>query len=117
MGYRVFTDSQGTEWRAWDVVPQLAELRKAERRVSVAPTVVIERRGPIERRLLDGKRPVLLRGLDGGWLCFEAPHEKRRLTPVPQDWMRCAVGQLESYCRMAKPASRVSPSFPMPAIS
>ena len=117
MGYRNFTDSEGHEWQAWDVVPQLAERRKTERRVSVAPSVVIERRGLVERRLLSGKRPVLLQGLNGGWLCFEASHEKRRLTPVPQDWMRCAISQLEKYCRMATPANRVSPAFPMPTVS
>lgn len=116
MGYRNFTDSEGHEWQAWDVIPQLAERRKTERRVSRAPAVTIERRHETERRLLAGKRPVLLQGLNSGWLCFEAPHEKRRLAPVPADWMRCAIAQLEKYCRMATPAHRVSPAFPIPAV-
>ena len=37
MGYRVFRDSQGTEWQAWDVVPQLTERREIERRMRAAP--------------------------------------------------------------------------------
>jgi hypothetical protein len=28
MGYSGFWDSQGTEWRAWDVIPQLTERRE-----------------------------------------------------------------------------------------
>ena len=35
MGYRVFTDSQGREWQAWDVVPQLTERRGFDRRVRI----------------------------------------------------------------------------------
>ena len=108
MGYRVFRDSQGVEWQTWDVVPQLAERRAAERRRAergVPPEAAIaERRRIQERRVTSGRRPFLSAGLDGGWLCFEAPIEKRRLTPIPADWLRCDEACLERYCRLAKPA-------------
>ena len=108
MGYRVFRDSKGVEWQTWDVVPQLAERRAAERRRAergVTPEAVIaERRRVQERRVTSGRRPLLSAGLDGGWLCFEAPVEKRRLTPIPADWLRCDEACLERYCRQAKPA-------------
>jgi hypothetical protein len=107
MGYRVFRDSQGTDWQTWDVVPQLAERRAADRRRAEA-AVADERRRARERRILSGRRPVLSAGLDGGWLCFEAPVEKRRLTPIPADWLRCDDECLERYCRAAKPAIRSS---------
>ncbi len=107
MGYRVFRDSQGTEWQTWDVVPQLAERRLGERRRSMNASVPTERRRA-ERRILSGRRPVLSRGLDGGWLCFEARLEKRRLTPIPSDWLHCDEECLEGYLRQAKPALRVS---------
>lgn len=108
MGYRIFRDSAGTEWQTWDVVPRLAERRSGERRiaVSVAPAR-IERRRLTERRVRVGRRPMLSSGLDSGWLCFEAPVEKRRLTPIPLDWERCPTARLEEYCRSAKPAMRL----------
>ena len=107
MGYRVFKDSTGTEWQTWDVVPQLSERRLQERRRQRLPPPSAERRN-IERRVVSGRRPMLSAGLDGGWLCFEAIVEKRRLTPIPSDWLRCGEERLEEYLRQAKPALRAS---------
>lgn len=108
MGYRVFTDSKGVEWQTWDVVPRLADRRAAERRRAergVPPEAVdVERRRRQERRVTSGRRPMLSAGLDGGWLCFEAPVGKRRLAPIPSDWLRCDDACLERYCRQATPA-------------
>jgi hypothetical protein len=44
MGYRVFRDSQGKEWQAWDVVPQLTERLELERRAREAPVPHADRR-------------------------------------------------------------------------
>ena len=107
MGYRIFRDSQGTEWQAWDIVPRLAERRSRERRLARA-VVQVERRASDERRLLSRERSPLTNGLNAGWLCFEARDEKRRLTPVPADWLRCTLLRLEEYLRSAIPARRVS---------
>jgi hypothetical protein len=107
MGYRVFRDSRGVEWQAWDVVPKLTERRELERRMKRSP-VEQERRRAQDRRLVHGRRPVLTAGLDAGWLCFEAEQEKRRLSPIPGDWLRCTESQLESYCESAKRAPRPS---------
>jgi hypothetical protein len=109
MGYRIFRDSHGIEWQTWDVVPQLAERRASERRRPAAVNAVsaVERRAN-DRRVLAGRRPVLSAGLDEGWLCFEAATEKRRLTPIPRDWLRCDDACLERYCREARPAARSS---------
>ena len=104
MGYRVFRDSQGTEWQTWDVVPQLAERRAADRRRGGAGVAGAVERRRVERRTTVGRRPVLSAGLDGGWLCFEAQVEKRRLTPIPPDWQRCDEACLEQYLRRATPA-------------
>jgi hypothetical protein len=111
MGYRIFTDSQGIEWQTWDVVPHLAERRASERRraAAVVTMVAVERRRVDERRTaIGGRRPLLSAGLDAGWLCFEARAEKRRLTPIPADWLRCDDECLERYCRAARPAVRSS---------
>ena len=110
MGYRVFRDSQGIEWQTWDVIPHLAERRASERRRAqlVAAIVDVERRRSSDRRVLAGRRPVLSAGLDEGWLCFEATTGKRRLTPIPHDWLHCDEACLERYCREARPAVRIS---------
>jgi len=108
MGYRVFRDSQGTEWQTWDVVPQLTERREVERRVRIAPVEHADRRRAQDRRVIKGRRPVLTAGLDGGWLCFENEAEKRRLTPIPADWQRCTTRELEQYLHAAKRAPRPS---------
>jgi hypothetical protein len=108
MGYRVFTDSHGVEWQAWDVVPQLTERREIERRMHLVPVEHADRRRDPDRRVGRGRRPILTAGLDGGWLCFEASGEKRRLAPIPLDWIRCTVSQLERYCQVAKLAPRPS---------
>jgi hypothetical protein len=116
MGYRVFKDSQGVEWQTWDVVPQLTERRNNERRVQRLKLQHADRRQD-DRRLMDGRRPFLTAGLDGGWLCFEAEREKRRLTPIPLDWQRCSDAQLERYCSSAKPAPRASTAAELNQIS
>lgn len=112
MGYRIFTDSQGVEWQAWDIIPRLAERRARERR-SVRAVVKAERRTD-DRRKVAGERTVLGNGMNHGWLCFEALREKRRLAPIPPDWLRCAVARLEEYLRAAVPAVRINiPDMPM----
>jgi hypothetical protein len=108
MGYRVFKDSQGTEWQTWDVVPQLTERREIERRVKMEPVEHADRRRAPDRRVMKGRRPALTAGLDGGWLCFENALEKRRLTPIPEDWQRCSAAELEQYCRAANRAPRAT---------
>lgn len=112
MGYRIFTDSQGVEWQAWDIIPQLAERRARQRRLARA-RVEADRRVTDERRKTSGERAVLSHGLQKGWLCFETAREKRRLAPIPADWLRCAVARLEDYLRAAVPAVRVNVDLPL----
>lgn len=110
MGYRVFRDSQGKEWQAWDVIPQLTERREIERRSSAAPVQHADRRRQPDRRVIKGRRPNLTAGLDGGWLCFENDVEKRRLAPIPKDWSRCSPVELDAYLQSAKRVPRMSTS-------
>jgi hypothetical protein len=105
MSYRSFRDSAGVEWEAWDVIPQLAERRVAERRGNRQPIAFRDRRRG-ERRIIGVPRTVLAGGLAGGWLCFVGAEEKRRLIPIPDDWTRCPQSQLEAYCQMARPVRR-----------
>jgi hypothetical protein len=108
MGYRIFKDSHGTEWQTWDVVPRLGERRVSDRRSRTAQPVHTDRRSRTDRRVTTGHRSVLTSGLNGGWLCFEGPNEKRRLSPIPTDWMACNPQRLEQYCAEATPARRIT---------
>lgn len=104
MPYRVFQDSTGTEWSAWDVVPRPMERRMAQRRttaISLAPPAGDRRR--TERRVGSARRSLLPERLSRGWLCFENRLQRRRLTPIPDDWARCPEPQLERYCEQATP--------------
>lgn len=102
MPYRIFQDSSGVEWTAWDVIPQLAERRVTQRRVQSVPHAGGERRR-VERRLGGARRSLLPERLARGWLCFETRAQRRRLSPIPDDWARCADPELERYCNQAVP--------------
>ena len=112
MAYRMFKDSRGTEWQTWDVVPRLAERRVADRRSRVGPPPRLDQRTRTDRRVLTTPRALMTPGLDGGWLCFEAPDEKRRLSPIPADWSRCTEERLEQYCAQATRARRSTHEMP-----
>lgn len=107
MGYRDFQDSEGTDWQAWDIVPRLSERRSEDRRQLRMP-VATERRRRLERRVEECERSLLSGGMQGGWLCFECEREKRRLAPIPDDWLQCELPVLERYLLSAQPAPRVS---------
>ena len=108
MSYRTFMDSRGTEWQAWDVVPRLEERRISPRRSAVTHLAGTDRRMRTERRLIHSQRSVLTPSLIGGWLCFEAAVEKRRLSPIPSDWQDCPLDRLGGYCESAIPARRMT---------
>ena len=77
---REFTDSEGNEWRVWDVNPLIHD-----------------------RRTQSGKRPGFIR-VPESWLCFQSGDDRRRLTPVPAGWIDMDDAQLESLCDRAESA-------------
>jgi hypothetical protein len=107
MPYRLLTDSTGSEWQVWDVVPQLTERREQEaleRRVQIVPIAFADRRNVPRRNTIS--RRALLRGTySQGWLCFDNGSQKRRLTPIPADWTTCSEELLETYLRHAERAT------------
>ncbi|MBV9492842.1 MAG: hypothetical protein JOZ54_01250 [Acidobacteria bacterium] len=102
MSLRTFTDSNGQQWEAYDVVPRVEERRRYDRRSGEATVEAIEERRETDRRVTVGRSEHI--ASKAGWLCFERNDERRRLTPIPEDWTRCDDSKLESYCRSAKPA-------------
>ena len=115
MALRTFKDSSGQEWQAFDVVPRPDERRHYDRRGGPKSSVPSgarpqrSRRGD-DRRLSVGRRSTQAKGVVNGWLCFErnGTLDRRRLTPIPEDWLRCPDEVLEGYCRSALPARRPS---------
>ena len=104
MPYRTFVDSLGTEWQVWDIIPRLSERRTEpmrERRIEIVPISFADRRRD-ERRLTDARRAVLRGTYAQGWLCFESGGDKRRLSPIPDDWTTCSDEKLEAYGRQGE---------------
>jgi hypothetical protein len=110
MGLRTFIDSTGREWSAFDVVPRDSERRQRDRR-SPPPEResggAFDDRRETDRRMTIGSQSMLASQEPEGWLCFERGVDRRRLTPIPNDWERCPDSQLESYCSQAKPVHRL----------
>ena len=111
MPHRRFADRTGTPWEVWDVKPQWADRRSgADRRhrtlddPDVDPPVLEQRRG-VDRRVGSGPRqPRLSLGdsYTAGWLAFESPAERRRLSPIPQGWDQLDEPVLADLCSKAK---------------
>ncbi len=79
MALRNFADSSGREWRVWSIEPTYESERDSGRYTP---------------------------GLQGGWLCFEHQDQKRRLSPIPENWESAEDGDLEHYCTSAQPVRR-----------
>jgi hypothetical protein len=102
MSLRTFTDSNGQQWEAYDVVPRAEERRRYDRRSGETKVEIVEDRRDTDRRVTVGRSEHIT--AKAGWLCFESNDERRRLTPIPEDWARCEEAKLEGYLRDAKPA-------------
>jgi hypothetical protein len=79
MALRNFIDSHGRGWRVWNVVPDYGWGKDED---------------------------TLTPGLAGGWLCFEHGDEKRRLSPIPDDWEEADAQAMERYLQAAAAVPR-----------
>lgn len=104
MALREYTDSAGVQWTVWRIEPRFTPLRSGiDRRTR--HTYVRE-----ERRILpDRRRRIVDSMVLRGWLCFESAEERRRLSPVPDDWESCSEAVLIGYCAAAQRARRSVP--------
>ena len=106
MAQRVFRDQGGVEWVVVDVMPDVGNRRAgADRRSSVAPEVVIERR-QAPRRTRARPRVLLGSDLERGWLYFQtdapASHARRRLAPIPPGWESLPDTELATLLAQAR---------------
>lgn len=102
MSLRAFTDSNDRQWEAYDVVPRTEERRRYDRRSGEIKVDVTDERRDADRRITVGRSEHIT--AKAGWLCFESQDERRRLTPIPDDWVRCDDARLEEYLNQARPA-------------
>lgn len=112
MPLREFVDAEGKRWQVWQIQPRTIapSYTGPERRQNAVSDFVPERRSAASSRRL------LTPELDGGWLCFMADEEKRRLIPIPEDWEWCSEEALEAYCAAARgvPPAGAPPTLPTP---
>ena len=69
MALRGFVGDDGQEWQVWDTRPAVTS-------PNVEPTTVE----------VVGELPRLSKKREGGWLTFTAATNRRRLSPIPEDW-------------------------------
>lgn len=111
MTVRVFTDTSGADWQVWAVQPPSPDRRSGgDRRRDAASDPWHERRRGAERRARNVGRPAAVAGpLANGWLCFEALASegtvpRRRLAPIPPEWIECPDTALRAFLERAAPA-------------
>jgi len=94
------------------VHPSSIERRKMERRSPVENAVhLIEQRVLGDRRSTLGMRGAVASEYSAGWLCFASDGEKRRLAPVPVNWMSASDNQVSEWCRVASRVMKCGPEW------
>jgi hypothetical protein len=74
--HRFFVDAQGVRWDAFAVMPTAEPKRGLSR---------------------------LPEPYQHGWLCFESESEKRRLGPIPENWVQASEDELRRLRDSAQP--------------
>jgi hypothetical protein len=84
MAHRKLTDLVGREWDVWEVNPTAIDQGMPD--------------SGVQRRVSER--------LQKGWLAFQCPHEKRRLSPIPPGWNELTDADLLALLERATKAAR-----------
>ena len=101
MAHRQITDSLNCVWDVWEVIPSTAERETQEERRKRS-------RSPQLRRNTTLMVPEELKN---GWLAFQCNHERRRMTPIPDDWIDMSD---QTLLELLNQAQTVAPSARRP---
>jgi hypothetical protein len=96
----------GVLWQVWSVIPGIRQDDERRRgRDRRSPDPVFRYRGPDRRVSADrrGHTTAVSAGFAAGWLVFQAPHERRRLAPIPPGWENLSSDDLARLCERASP--------------
>jgi hypothetical protein len=96
MTHRKIKDEEGRAWDVWEVYPSAVEQRMS----GEYPTV------PQSDGSLTEKREVRIRvpsALQEGWLAFQSGKDRRRLAPIPMNWIALDDGELIRLLGRADP--------------
>jgi hypothetical protein len=98
-------------WQVWSVIPGTrkdGERRRGSDRRSPEPVFLY--RGPERRKAADRRGGALAvsAAFAAGWLVFQAPHERRRLAPIPANWETLSSDDLARLCARATPVHGLS---------
>lgn len=80
MTHRKIKDEHGTAWDVWEVYPSAVERRMS----GGHPAVTTHDGRKSERREV---RVLVPAALQQGWLAFQAGRDRRRLAPIPDNWI------------------------------
>ncbi len=91
MALRGFVGDDGQEWQVWDTRPAIPSPNVDASDATHA--------GPPSDKVADFSRFSKKR--EGGWLTFTTPHERRRLSPIPDHWESADEASLRALLAVA----------------
>lgn len=97
MAHRIFSDASGREWLVWDVYPAASAERENEANSTDIEVPLGTNRGDPSRWTNH-----LPSAYAGGWLCFENGEDRRRLAPIPSDWLTVPDAKLAELVEHAR---------------
>jgi hypothetical protein len=80
MTHRKIKDGVGRGWDVWEVYPSAVEQRMS----GEYPAIGAGNPVPAEKREMRIRVPS---ALQDGWLAFQSGQERRRLAPIPENWV------------------------------
>ena len=86
---REFVDRYGRVWEVWDTHPERADVGDGGSALTRYMAAQPETAG--------GRPTSVRRQYEAGWLTFASDNDRRRLSPIPDDWHRADAATLERY--------------------
>ena len=89
MALREFVGDDGQNWQVWDTRPSAS--------AGDSPKGDVQE-GPVGKT---AELPLISKKREAGWLTFTSAAERRRLSPIPDDWERADETLLRALVRTA----------------